>query len=673
MLSVFIHRFFPYNKRMLLSFTLFLFLPFFVSAKQNEEKSVLSDVRMMEEKGDRLKVIYPDSAIFWYNRAINLISEEKYPGIKLSLKKVDLLSKTAFIFQNQNRFFLSSEYFGKALALAQTAGVDSLIAYCEFNLAEINLENGKYSDALSGYSNALEYYSSAEDADGIFWSHIGIAIIFKECGNAELSEKHYLSALKIGEEHSDNFYLGVANNNLGNLYVQTGNYKSALNSLLSSLDYFYKSGEEQHISDCLESIGEFYLKYKDYRLALDYFLKSLKIAENINDNYRLFSRYANAARTYMYLDQDENTLMYIGKTLELANSVGDKNRLSEILVIISDYFAKNRDYENALIYLNRAENIAEETGDTVSIALSRAAIAEVFYNRGENKNAAAYAENAQGIARSRKITEILKQTSFLLSRIFKSEGNYEAALKNFSIYSDVKDSLITKEKVKAIEQTKAKYNFERLENEKLSAENNTLLAERELFWRNIYILILGLFIIIILFFYIRYYLKRKKEIQENRNRQISLTKKIDLLKSQVDTKNRELTSKAVMISQNNKVLEEISSAIDLCLNGGSDERNELRKLKNMLESAYQERSWDDFLKHFEEVHPEFYKNLNEKCPDLSSGEQKICAFLRMNLNTKEISQITGQTTKSIEVARTRIRKKLNIDHNESLNSTIQNI
>ena len=59
--------------------------------------------------------------------------------------------------------------------------------------------------------------------------------------------------------------------------------------------------------------------------------------------------------------------------------------------------------------------------------------------------------------------------------------------------------------------------------------------------------------------------------------------------------------------------------------------------------------------------------------DLSSMEQKICAFIKMNLNTKDISQITGQSIKAIEVMRSRIRKKLEIPHEESLTKAIQNI
>jgi DNA-binding CsgD family transcriptional regulator len=58
--------------------------------------------------------------------------------------------------------------------------------------------------------------------------------------------------------------------------------------------------------------------------------------------------------------------------------------------------------------------------------------------------------------------------------------------------------------------------------------------------------------------------------------------------------------------------------------------------------------------------------LNEKFPDLSPSERRLCAFLKLDMTTKEISAITHQNAKSIDVARTRLRKKLNLtgtDHN----------
>ena len=70
--------------------------------------------------------------------------------------------------------------------------------------------------------------------------------------------------------------------------------------------------------------------------------------------------------------------------------------------------------------------------------------------------------------------------------------------------------------------------------------------------------------------------------------------------------------------------------------------------------------WNEFEAYFTKVNPEFYSKLNQLFPDLTPNEKKLCAFLRLNMSTKDISSITYQSVNSIAVSRSRLRKKLNI-------------
>ena len=167
--------------------------------------------------------------------------------------------------------------------------------------------------------------------------------------------------------------------------------------------------------------------------------------------------------------------------------------------------------------------------------------------------------------------------------------------------------------------------------------------------------------------------KKRKEKVESSEKSLRMKRKIDLLNNQLNEKNRELTSKALLISQNNEILKDVVTQIEEYLQNENSDKNVLKKLKIKLQQIYEETSWDDFMQHFELVHPNFYKKLVAKFGDLTPNEQKVCAFLKMNLNTKDISQITGQSTKAIEVMRSRIRKKLDISHDENLSSAIQTI
>jgi DNA-binding CsgD family transcriptional regulator len=85
-----------------------------------------------------------------------------------------------------------------------------------------------------------------------------------------------------------------------------------------------------------------------------------------------------------------------------------------------------------------------------------------------------------------------------------------------------------------------------------------------------------------------------------------------------------------------------------------------------LESASKGDMWKEFELRFQEVHSDFYDKLNKLFPNLTPNELKLCAFLRLNMSTKDIAAITFLTVNSINIARHRLRKKLDMDKDESL-------
>lgn len=76
--------------------------------------------------------------------------------------------------------------------------------------------------------------------------------------------------------------------------------------------------------------------------------------------------------------------------------------------------------------------------------------------------------------------------------------------------------------------------------------------------------------------------------------------------------------------------------------------------------------WKEFEISFEQVHKSFFDKLTVDYPSLTPKDRRLCALLYLDLTTKEISQITGQSFKSIENARTRLRKKFDLT-NERVN------
>ena len=102
------------------------------------------------------------------------------------------------------------------------------------------------------------------------------------------------------------------------------------------------------------------------------------------------------------------------------------------------------------------------------------------------------------------------------------------------------------------------------------------------------------------------------------------------------------------------------------LSDGSLNAQIVQSIISELERTSNPDNWKEFEVRFQQVHTDFYKKLGDQFPDLTPNELKLCAFLRLNMSTKEISSITYQSQNSIMVARSRLRQKLGITKDENL-------
>ena len=129
-----------------------------------------------------------------------------------------------------------------------------------------------------------------------------------------------------------------------------------------------------------------------------------------------------------------------------------------------------------------------------------------------------------------------------------------------------------------------------------------------------------------------------------------------------ETKNKELISKViVMVERRERVL----SAIDCLQKYKSSSHNDYEKqvyhVLNIIRQQFETSSeWDEFESYFLDVYKNFYKKLNKKHPNLTSREVRLCAFLKLKMNTKEIANLTNLSVKTVEDYRTNLRKKLGL-------------
>jgi hypothetical protein len=155
--------------------------------------------------------------------------------------------------------------------------------------------------------------------------------------------------------------------------------------------------------------------------------------------------------------------------------------------------------------------------------------------------------------------------------------------------------------------------------------------------------------------------EKEKELQQIKEAELNRA---------IDQKNRELSSFALSYTKNNEFLANLNDELkQLFLEWNPREKVHKERIRNILTQLKQQLTpdnWQEFRYYFEQVHPSFYDHLEEICPDITQRQKRLCAMLYIGLSTKEISTITFREVRSIESARNRLRKKLEVPVEETI-------
>lgn len=199
-----------------------------------------------------------------------------------------------------------------------------------------------------------------------------------------------------------------------------------------------------------------------------------------------------------------------------------------------------------------------------------------------------------------------------------------------------------------------------------------------------YILI-GLCLLALLQYIVYRFVKKKKDrvIEQQRvAHQAELERQekkiIELEKEQLEAdlrfKSKELSSVVMMNIAHQEFLNSLKEEIQKQKLSGQHSRKNLDKLLALVNNniVSDEESWIMFQANFDRIHENFFRNLKLQYTDLTSGDLRFCALLRLNMPTKEIAKLLNISTRGVDAARYRLRKKFNLLPEESLTDFLIN-
>lgn len=218
----------------------------------------------------------------------------------------------------------------------------------------------------------------------------------------------------------------------------------------------------------------------------------------------------------------------------------------------------------------------------------------------------------------------------------------------------------------------------------LNTASYSFSIERPWFISNIalgaYVLAVLLFSLFMHTVYKRYYKNQRErlmqkttrefELKELENKQQLMRYKNERLREDIENKNRELGISTMSLIKKNEFLSTIKKELE----EATDNANSIKKVIRIIDKNLNNNDdWNLFQEAFNNADKDFLKKIKTMHPALTSNDLRLCAYLRLNLSSKEIAPLLNISPRSVEVKRYRLRKKINLPHEASLSDYILEI
>lgn len=610
-----------------------------------------------------IKLKYPALFIFtilFYNLAIG--QNHYIDSLRQELTKAQNDTSKALLCQKmasqmQNIDPDSTVKYGKlGIEISKKSGFKKGEGLCSNELAYFYLYFGDSVKFLNYIQNALSIGDQLKNKSISTVSFNILGLYYESKSQDNLTVFYLNKALQGFIELNEPLSQAAVLNNMGMHYAVIGNYPQAIENHLKALKINEDAANDAGLLWTYMEIASLYTTEKAYNLAIDYINKSLTIGIKLNDNSMLSSNYALMGDNYFNQAKYPEALANYKKSLEYSLKTGEKFMLEMAYKRIGDVYENEKKYDSAYISYSEALKIIDDLDNPRLLSELNSSFAQLYYDNCELDKSIAYGTKAYTLASQLNYPDIIGSSSDILYKVFKKKKDAESALKYLEISKSVNDSLFTSEKRHEIENLTYTYELDKKQDKIVMLEKDNTLFRLQI------VIVFTLFVIALLSFVFYLVIKRRRL----KIKQLQHEAEIKNTQYQLELKHRELTQKATQIIQQEELLDNLKEKL-LDIKGEKPSTNKaILDVISDVEMYARQSSWDDFEKYFNDVHPEFYRNLKLKYSELSQNELRVCALIRLNLNTKQMADITQKTGRSIDVMRSRIRQKMGLIRNENL-------
>jgi tetratricopeptide (TPR) repeat protein/DNA-binding CsgD family transcriptional regulator len=554
---------------------------------------------------------------------------------------------------------------------------------------ELNYNNG----LVNSYKNlgTAYFYTRKYDSTKVYWSrslelipatnlkkkgdaHNNMGVLYQRLGNIDSSLISYTKSLEYRIKVNDSILIAKSYNNLAGFYRQNGAYEKALDFYFKALPIYKSNKLQKETSDALNGIGLLYKNLENYDKALSYLEESYTYRKEIKNPRLIASSINNIATIYYETGAYAKAKTYYQNYLEFALKIGDKRGLAGVYSNLGNISASEKKVEEAIEYYTKANDLFVRIGDKENTAMTFINLGGFHYKQKNYKKANQYYIQGKDAAEKSSSLPYRVQAHKGLADTYFQLKKYELSHSNFNEYIKAKDSLFNKDVSEKVAFYQEQYEAEKKAKEIQVLKTETVQKDKDIavskLYRNWAIVFSVLLIITLLLLFNRYKMKRKgfklkEDLLKKEKKAANL--EVELQKNKLELKAVELSSVTMNSFQKNELLLNLGNKLNALKDADIPKSTVINELENLVKHGLNlDDNWSTFQKHFNNVHPNFFKVLNTEFPNLTNNDLKSCAYIRMNLSSKEVSILTNIEPKSVKMHRYRLKKKLELTKEDDL-------
>ncbi len=492
-------------------------------------------------------------------------------------------------------------------------------AVIRHNIGILDLYQGKPDSAMKIMNNNIQIFKKYNDSVNLANAYLEKANIQRYKGFMTIALKESYKALTIHQKLNNDFRIGNDLLQIGLIYQATEDHKNAIEIFKECIIYQQKVENSQNIAQTKSYLARSLVALKEYDEAEQELTESLKLSKELDYTGNIARVYEHWGTLEFEKDNFRKSIAFYEDSYSIWNTISSKNNEANLLINIGRTYLKINKIETAISYFDKAIKMANELKDP----------------------------EMMGRVLSEKATALQKISAF------------EQSLDLFQKSKVISDSIFNVKQVIATQELKTIYEIEKKEQQIQLQKNEIDLLNIKGKVNDLQKLLLALGLVAALIVMYALFQRNKRNRLEKEKAHVDL-----------EFKTKELTTHALHLAKKNEVLNDLKEKAKIFKADTNADPGYQMLIQTINFDLQDDNNWENFSKYFEEVHKDFNTKAQQQFPSITKNDLRLMALLKMNLSSKEIANILNISSDGIKKARQRLRKKMGIDSNESLEAVV---